>query len=50
MLVDQPNTGSGNTILSVPVKLNLRNGANTLVFGGGQSSTFSPRLLLLNLQ
>ncbi|TFK97512.1 galactan 1,3-beta-galactosidase [Pterulicium gracile] len=38
VLVDQPNTGSGNTILSVPVKLNLRNGANTLVFGGGQSN------------
>jgi hypothetical protein len=37
--VDQPDTGSGHTILSVPVKLNLNSGSNTLVFGAGQSSS-----------
>jgi len=36
--VDQPDTGSGHTILSVPVKLNLNSGSNTLVFGADQST------------
>jgi len=38
VLVDQPNTGGGHVVLSVPVKLNLRSGANTLTFSNGQSS------------
>ncbi|KAF7437222.1 hypothetical protein PC9H_004058 [Pleurotus ostreatus] len=36
--VDQPNTGGGNVILSVPVKLNLRSGANSITFSAGQSN------------
>ena len=36
--VDQPNTGSGNTILSVPVKLHLNSGSNTILFAAGQTS------------
>ncbi|GLB36530.1 putative glycosyl hydrolases family 43 [Lyophyllum shimeji] len=38
VLVDQPNTGGGHVILSVPVKLNLRSGANSITFGAGQSN------------
>ncbi|RDB28978.1 hypothetical protein Hypma_015121 [Hypsizygus marmoreus] len=38
VLVDQPNTGGGHVILSVPVKLTLRSGANSLTFGSGQSN------------
>ena len=38
VLVDQPNTGGGAVVLSVPVKLNLRSGSNTIAFSTGQSS------------
>ena len=38
ILVDQPDTGGGGVVLSVPVKLSLQNGANSLTFGSGQSS------------
>ncbi|KAK7468527.1 hypothetical protein VKT23_003031 [Stygiomarasmius scandens] len=38
VVVDQPNTGNGQTVLSVPVKLNLRNGVNSITFSTGQSS------------
>lgn len=38
VLVDQPDTGSGDTILSVPVKLNLNSGSNMITFGAGQSN------------
>lgn len=38
MSVDQPNTGGGHVILSVPVKLNLQSGANSITFGAGQDS------------
>ncbi|KNZ78141.1 hypothetical protein J132_01666 [Termitomyces sp. J132] len=38
VLVDQPNTGGGHVILSVPVKLNLRSGANSITFSAGQSN------------
>ncbi|KAI0043240.1 carbohydrate-binding module family 35 protein [Auriscalpium vulgare] len=38
VLVDQPNTGSGHVILSMPVKLNLNQGSNTLTFGAGMST------------
>lgn len=37
ILVDQPNTGGGHVILSVPLKLDLRNGTNSLTFGANQS-------------
>ncbi|KAF5337173.1 hypothetical protein D9611_003438 [Ephemerocybe angulata] len=36
--VDQPNTGGGGVVLSVPVKLNLRSGTNTITIGAGQSN------------
>ncbi|KAJ2933574.1 hypothetical protein H1R20_g3510, partial [Candolleomyces eurysporus] len=36
--VDQPNTGGGTVVLSVPVKLFLRSGANSLTFSAGQSN------------
>ncbi|PPQ64764.1 LOW QUALITY PROTEIN: hypothetical protein CVT26_002708 [Gymnopilus dilepis] len=38
ILVDQPNTGGGHVILSVPVKLTLRSGSNTLVFSANQNT------------
>ncbi|TFY68540.1 hypothetical protein EVG20_g3526 [Dentipellis fragilis] len=38
VLVDQPDTGSGNDILSVPVQLTLQQGSNTIAFGVGQST------------
>ncbi|THH11773.1 hypothetical protein EW145_g443 [Phellinidium pouzarii] len=38
VLVDQPNTGGENVVLSVPVKLNLREGANSLTFAIDQSN------------
>ncbi|KAH8834912.1 galactan 1,3-beta-galactosidase [Flagelloscypha sp. PMI_526] len=37
-LLDQPDSGGGNVILSLPVKLTLNSGANTLTFGSGQSN------------
>ncbi|KZV96920.1 Arabinanase/levansucrase/invertase [Exidia glandulosa HHB12029] len=36
--LDQPDSGGSSVILSVPVKLALKSGANTLVFGSGQSN------------
>ncbi|KXN81091.1 hypothetical protein AN958_06044 [Leucoagaricus sp. SymC.cos] len=38
VLVDQPNTGGGHVILSVPVKLNLRSGSNSITFSVNQNS------------
>jgi len=38
VLVDQPDTGGGHVILSVPVKVNLNNGANSITFGSKQSN------------
>lgn len=38
VLVDQPNTGGESVILSVPVKLNLNNGANSITFSIDQAS------------
>ncbi|PPQ67384.1 hypothetical protein CVT25_005963 [Psilocybe cyanescens] len=38
VLVDQPNTGGGGVVLSVPVKLNLRSGINTLTFAANQNT------------
>ncbi|KAJ7356804.1 galactan 1,3-beta-galactosidase [Mycena albidolilacea] len=38
VVVDQPNTGGGHVILSVPVKLNLKSGSNTITIGAGQTT------------
>ncbi|KAF9002229.1 galactan 1,3-beta-galactosidase [Hymenopellis radicata] len=38
VVVDQPDTGGGNVILSVPVQLKFRRGSNTLTFASGQSN------------
>lgn len=38
VLVDQPDTGGGHVILSVPVKLTLKSGSNTITFGANQST------------
>ncbi|THH33891.1 hypothetical protein EUX98_g297 [Antrodiella citrinella] len=38
ILVDQPDTGGGQVILSVPVQVQLNNGANTIVFGANQNN------------
>lgn len=38
VLVDQPDTGGGHVILSVPVKLNLKSGSNTITIGANQSN------------
>ena len=40
--VDQPSTGGGHVILSVPVKLSLNSGSNTITFGAGQASEYLP--------
>ncbi|RPD79946.1 galactan 1,3-beta-galactosidase [Lentinus tigrinus ALCF2SS1-7] len=36
--VDQPSTGGGHVIISVPVQLNLNSGSNTITFSAGQSN------------
>ncbi|KAH9854104.1 galactan 1,3-beta-galactosidase [Lenzites betulinus] len=36
--LDQPNTGGGGVVLSIPVQLNLRSGSNTITFSAGQSN------------
>lgn len=38
VLVDQPDSGGGGVVISVPVKVNLNNGANSMTFGSGQTS------------
>jgi len=38
VLIQQPNTGGGHVMLSVPVKLNLKSGANSITFSAGQSN------------
>ncbi|KAF8161342.1 Arabinanase/levansucrase/invertase [Crassisporium funariophilum] len=38
VLVDQPNTGGGGVVLSVPVRLNLKSGANSITFSANQNS------------
>jgi hypothetical protein len=38
VLVDQPDTGGGHVILSVPVKVTLNSGANTLRIGSSGTS------------
>ncbi|KAF9454978.1 carbohydrate-binding module family 35 protein [Macrolepiota fuliginosa MF-IS2] len=38
VIVDQPNTGGGHTILSVPVKLSLQSGANSITVSANQNS------------
>lgn len=38
VVVQQPNTGGGLVLLSVPVKLNLINGLNSITFSAGQTS------------
>ena len=39
--VDQMNTGE-STVMSVPVKLNMRSGANSITFSSGQTCEFFP--------
>lgn len=38
VLVDQPDTGGGHVVLSVPVQLTLKSGTNSITIGSGQSS------------
>ena len=38
VVVDQPDTGGGHVVLSVPVKLQLNSGSNTITFGASQTS------------
>lgn len=38
VLIDQPDSGGGSVVLSVPIKLPLRAGANTLVFAANQNT------------
>ena len=38
VLVDQPDTGGGSVVLSIPVKLNLAQGSNSLTFSIDQTS------------
>ena len=42
VVLDQPSTGGGNVVLSIPVQLNLRSGSNTITFSAGQSSACFP--------
>lgn len=51
VLLDQPDTGGGLTVLSVPIRLQLNNGANSITFGDGQSSAlFSTSSFLIETQ
>ena len=38
VLVDQPDSGGGSVVISVPVKVDLNSGANSITFGSGQNS------------
>ncbi|KAF7319882.1 Galactan 1,3-beta-galactosidase [Mycena kentingensis (nom. inval.)] len=38
VVLQQPNTGGGHVILSIPIKLTLRSGSNTITFGANQST------------
>ncbi|KAJ3990353.1 Arabinanase/levansucrase/invertase [Lentinula detonsa] len=38
VVIQQPSSGGGHVIQSVPVKVNLKDGANTLTFSSGQAS------------
>ncbi|KZT12579.1 carbohydrate-binding module family 35 protein [Laetiporus sulphureus 93-53] len=38
VVVDQPETGGGNVIFSIPVELYLEEGTNTILIGAGQSN------------
>ncbi|KAJ3743406.1 galactan 1,3-beta-galactosidase [Lentinula detonsa] len=38
VVIQQPSSGGGHVIQSVPVKANLKDGANTLTFSSGQAS------------
>ncbi|KAJ7071396.1 galactan 1,3-beta-galactosidase [Mycena amicta] len=38
VVLQQPNTGGGSVILSIPIKLTLRNGSNTITFSAGQTN------------
>ena len=49
-MVDQPDTGGGSVVLSIPVKLDLQEGENTLTFSISQTSAFvSLKCTVLNL-
>ena len=50
ILVDQPNTGGGHVILSVPVKLNLNNGANSITFSINQDSEYRRQFVVVSAQ
>ena len=50
ILVDQPNTGGGHVILSVPVKLNLNNGANSITFSINQDSEHRRQFVVVSAQ
>ena len=50
ILVDQPNTGGGHVILSVPVKLNLNNGANSITFSINQDSEHHRLFVVVSAQ
>ena len=47
--VEQPDTGGGHVILSVPVQLYLNSGSNSITFGAGQSSESTSVSFLLHL-
>lgn len=49
VLVDQPDSGGGGVVISVPVKLTLNGGANALTFGAGQSSASLPPLCFFSV-
>ncbi|EPT03669.1 hypothetical protein FOMPIDRAFT_49235 [Fomitopsis schrenkii] len=38
VVVDQPNTGGGHVVFSVPVQVHLNEGSNTVTFGADQSN------------
>ncbi|KIJ27418.1 carbohydrate-binding module family 35 protein [Sphaerobolus stellatus SS14] len=38
IVIQQPDTGSASNPISVPVKLNLKSGSNTILFAAGQSN------------
>lgn len=46
VLIDQPNTGGGNVVLSVPIRMDLNSGTNSITFSAGQSSQFLSPILI----
>ena len=49
-VIDQPDSGGGNVVISVPVKVNFNSGANSITFASGQSSKSRGQLIATSFE